>query len=67
MISGKSSKYMVFKYNIYKSFIAMFTESKITEIYCMADDFCKEFTKQQKKYMLEDQVEEHTTETSLIA
>ena len=45
----------------------MFTESKITEIYCLADDFCKEFTKQQKKYMLEDQVEEHTTETSLIA
>lgn len=45
----------------------MFPESKVTEIYCMADDFCKEFTKQQKKYMLEDQVEEHTTETSLIA
>ena len=21
----------------------MFTESKITEIYCMTDDFCKEF------------------------
>ncbi len=33
----------------------MFTESKITLIYCLADDFCKEFTKQQKKYMLEDQ------------
>lgn len=38
----------------------MFTESKITEIYCLADDFCKEFTKQQTKYMLEDQVEGHT-------
>ena len=23
---------------------AMFPESKVTEIYCMADDFCKEFT-----------------------
>ena len=22
----------------------MFPESKVTEIYCMADDFCKEFT-----------------------
>jgi len=21
----------------------MFSESKVTEIYCMADDFCKEF------------------------
>ena len=27
-------------------------ESKITEIYCMADDFCKEFTLQQEKYMI---------------
>ena len=30
----------------------MFPESKITEIYCMADDFCKEFTFQQEKYMI---------------
>ena len=28
----------------------MFPESKVTEIYCMADDFCKEFTLQQKIY-----------------
>ena len=33
---------------------AMFPESKVTEIYCMADDFCKEFVLQQEKYMLED-------------
>ena len=32
----------------------MFTEAKITEIYCMADDFCKEFARQQEKYMIED-------------
>ena len=30
----------------------MFSESKVTEIYCMADDFCKEFTLKQKKYMI---------------
>ena len=29
----------------------MFSESKVTEIYCMADDFCKEFVLQQEKYM----------------
>ena len=29
----------------------MFPESKVTEIYCMADDFCKEFTFQQEIYM----------------
>ena len=27
----------------------MFTESKITEIYCMADDFCKEFALPKEK------------------
>ena len=31
----------------------MFQESKVTEIYCMADDFCKEFALQQEKYMIE--------------
>ena len=37
----------------------MFPESKITEIYCMADDFCKEFTFQQEKYMVEDKKQKH--------
>ena len=32
----------------------MFPESKVTGIYCMADDFCKEFTFQQEKYMIKD-------------
>ena len=30
----------------------MFPESKVTEIYCMADDLCKEFTFKQEKYMI---------------
>ena len=30
----------------------MFSEAKVTEIYCMADDFCKEFAKVQEKYLL---------------
>ena len=34
----------------------MFSEFKVTEIYCMADDFCKEFTWQQGKYMVEDKM-----------
>jgi len=37
----------------------MFSESKVTEIYFMADDFCKEFALQQKKYMVEDQSHKH--------
>ena len=32
----------------------MFSKAKVTEIYCMADDFCKEFAKVQEKYMVED-------------
>ena len=37
----------------------MFSESKVTEIYCMADDFCKEFALQQEKYMVEDKKHKH--------
>ncbi len=37
----------------------MFSESKVTEIYCMADDFCKEFAKVQEKYMVEDKKKRH--------
>ena len=37
----------------------MFPEFKVTEIYCMADDFCKEFTLQQAKYMIEDKNTRH--------
>ena len=29
----------------------MFSEAKVTKIYCLADDFCKEFAKYQEKHM----------------
>lgn len=32
----------------------MSPKSKVTEIYFMADDFCKKFALQQKKYMIND-------------
>ena len=32
----------------------MFSETKVTEIYCMANDFCKEIAQFQEKYMVED-------------
>ena len=37
----------------------MFSEDKITEIYCMADDFCKKFVKIQEKSMVEDKNYKH--------
>lgn len=33
----------------------MFTECKVTEIFCLADDFCKFFEQQTKQYMLADE------------
>ena len=32
----------------------MFSEAKVTEIYCLADDFCKEFVRHQENYMLKN-------------
>ena len=32
----------------------MFSEAKVTEIYCLADDFCKEFARHQENYMLKN-------------
>ena len=32
----------------------MFSEDKVTEIYCLADDFCKEFTRNQENHILKD-------------
>lgn len=32
----------------------MITESKITEIFCLADDFCKYFSSEMKKHQLND-------------
>ena len=29
----------------------MFSEAKVTDIYCIADNFCKEFTKYQENHM----------------
>ena len=39
-------------YNIYPPFTAMFTGSKVTEIYCLADDFCKFFDSLLERYSL---------------
>ena len=29
----------------------MFSEAKVTEIYCLTDDFCKEFAKYQENHI----------------
>ena len=37
----------------------MFSEAKVTEIYCMSDDFCKEFAKVPERYIVEDGNHKH--------
>ena len=32
----------------------MFTDDKVIEIYCLADDFCKLFDEQMKRYSIFD-------------
>lgn len=44
----------------------MFSEGKITGIYCMADDFCKEFSKCQEKYLIEDKTRCHRNKTNRL-
>lgn len=44
----------------------MFSKFKVTEIYCMADGFCKEFAFQQEKYMIEDKKIKHRSKPNHI-
>lgn len=45
----------------------MFTESKVTKIDCMADDFCKEFAVQQEKYMVEATSRSHRNKLNCMS
>ncbi len=51
-------------YNI-QTITVMFLNSKVTEIYCMADDFCKEFTLQHEKYITDDKKTRHRNKPNL--
>lgn len=45
----------------------MFSETKVTEIYCMPDDFCKEFALQQEKFIVEDKSCKHRNKPNRIS
>lgn len=47
--------------------ITMFLESKVTGIYYVANNFCKEFTLQQAKYMIEDKKTKHRNKPSRMS
>ena len=42
----------------------MFSETKVTDIYCIADDSCKEFALQQGKYMVGDKGHKHCNKSN---
>ncbi|MEY8684940.1 hypothetical protein AB9N12_01935 [Bacteroides sp. AN502(2024)] len=44
----------------------MFSEDKVTDIYCMADDFCKEFALQQVKYMVAEKNHKHRNKANRL-
>ena len=53
MVSSKNCcNFIVLKYKDLQTIIAMITEDKVTELFCMADDFCKFFDAMMKKYTL---------------
>ena len=41
VISENRYNFIVLKYKELQTIIAMITEDKVTELFCMADDFCK--------------------------
>lgn len=52
VISENHCNFIVLKYKDLQTIIAMITEDKVTELFCMADDFCKFFDAMMKKYTL---------------
>ena len=41
VISENCCNFIVLNYKELQTIIAMITEDKVTELFCMADDFCK--------------------------
>ena len=53
VISENCCNFIVLNYKVLQTIIAMLTEDKVTELFCMADDFCKFFDAMMKKYTLQ--------------
>ena len=52
VISENCCNFIVLKYKELQTIIAMITEDKVTELFCIADDFCKFFDAMMEKYTL---------------
>ena len=58
MISENCCNFIVLNYKELQTIIAMLTADKVTELFCMADDFCKFFDKMTAKYTLISRIKE---------
>ena len=56
---GQQYIFIVLNYKELPITIAMLTEDKIAELFCMADDFCKFFDTMMEKYMLKSDKKRH--------
>ncbi len=52
VISEKCCNFIVLKYKELQTIISMITDDKVTELFCIADDFCKVFDAMMEKYTL---------------
>ena len=52
VISENCCNFIVLNYKVFQTIIAMITDDKVTELFCMADDFCKFFDAMMEKYTL---------------
>lgn len=54
MVISENYNFVALKYKALRTIIAMITEEKATKLFCMTDDFCKEFALFYKKCMVEN-------------
>ena len=59
VISENCCNFIVLKYKELQTIIAIITEDKVTELFCMADDFCKFFDAMMEKYILKSDKKRH--------
>ena len=61
VISENCCNFNVLKIKSLQTIIAMITEDKVTEIFCIADDFCKVFDVQMGKYTIKSNSKRNNT------
>ena len=52
VISENYCDFIVFKYKVLQTIIAMITDDKFTELFFMADEFCRFFDRMMARYTL---------------